>query len=198
MIEDGHTEGCCGWILEFSWTTLILLSSPSLQEEVLPLLCALRCLHTWWAAFNETKGEVWVEETFSTMVFNTCSLQVNMSIGKWVICLTCKCLSVCIWHTWHASIHLSTAPVNAKRYLLTLTYCCYYDGNIKCSKCKICRSLLSQTVEWYFYTTATTKISLHIKPNVIMQWQYKMKAKFESSFPCYFHNFANKLLFKKT
>lgn len=72
------------------------LSSPSLQEEVLPLLCALRCLHTWWAACNETKGEVWVEETFSTMVFNTCSLQVNMSIGKWVIHLTCKCSSVCI------------------------------------------------------------------------------------------------------
>lgn len=90
------------------------LSSPSLQEEVLPLLCALRCLHTWWAACNETKGEVWVEETFSTMVFNTCSLQVNMSIGKWVIHL-------CVYsRVLRASINLPTAPVNAKTYLLTL------------------------------------------------------------------------------
>lgn len=120
MLVDGHTEGCCGWILEFSWTILILLSSPSLQEEVLPLLCALRCLHTWWAAFNETKGEVWVEETFSTMVFNTCSLQVNMSIGKWVICLTCKCFE-CVYLTYTHYMHLSICL----QHLLMLKHICF-------------------------------------------------------------------------
>lgn len=78
---DGHAEGCYNRCkISFVYTNSFL-PSLSPQEEIFPVLSALRCVRTRWAAFNEAKGEVWIEETAGTMVFNTRRLQVIMPLG---------------------------------------------------------------------------------------------------------------------
>lgn len=48
------------------------------QEEVVPVLGALRSLYPGRPAFDEAEGEVWVEETAGGLVLNTRCVQVNL------------------------------------------------------------------------------------------------------------------------